>query len=102
MPICKCGFDVAKGRLDGVDIESFAVIPDGSYEEIIESEAATIAEQDEFRKLERIAEGVKRVGTIQVCPACGILCFSRPQGCAQDVEVTWFRPLTESPADGCT
>jgi hypothetical protein len=102
MPICKCGFDFAKARLDSVEYESYAAIPDDDYVDIIRSEAAILAEQDEPRRLDMIAEGVKRVGGIDVCPACGILYFSRPQRGAQDVEATWFRPLTGPPANGCT
>ncbi len=91
--ICTCGFDFVKGQLDGVDIESYAAIPDDCYADIIQSEAAMAAEQDESRQLEMMAEGATRVGTIKVCPDCGMLCFSRPMSRAQSDDVAWFRPL---------
>lgn len=97
MPICTCGFDFVRGQLDGVDIESYAAIPDDDYVDIIKSDAAALAEQDESRKLEMIGERATRVGTIKVCPTCGMLYFSRPMSCAQDAEITWYRPLTEPP-----
>jgi len=99
MSICKCGFNFCQASLDVTKYESYAAIPDDGYVDIIKSEAAIVAEQDESRSLEMIAEGVLRVGSIQICPSCGLFGFSRPQGDAEDVDFMWLRPLPESSTD---
>ena len=93
MPVCKCGFDFTQGHLDGRAIESYAAIPHEEYGKIIESEAAIAAEEDEDRRYRMIAEGATRIGTVKVCPLCGVLLFSRPHSS----EFEWFRPETEPP-----
>jgi hypothetical protein len=78
MPTCPCGFDFVKARLKDREFESYAVIHDEDYLEVIQEEVATHREPDETKRLERIAETSTRVGTLMVCPECGALLLSKP------------------------
>ena len=97
---CKCGFNFAEARLDGVAFESYAAIPDDEYVEIIQSEHAMLTETDEATKLDKIGEASLRIGTIQVCPVCGVLVFTRAPKMAHNPPVAWFGELPDDTGTG--
>lgn len=97
MATCECGFSFLHATLDGRGIESYAVVDNEDYQRVIDDELAIRLEVDEERKLALIAEGSKRVGSLYVCPECGAMVFSKPQGSSTG---RCFQVLKESSGPG--
>lgn len=86
--------------LDGRIIESYAVVDNEDYQRVIEDELAIRSEVDKERKLALIAKGSKRVGSLHVCPECGAMVLSKPQGSSTNRGFTMLRPSSGKNALG--
>ncbi len=78
MATCECGFSFGQALLNGQSVESYAVVHDEDYQQVIDDELAIRLEVDKQRKRDLIAEGATRVGSLYVCPACGALVLVKP------------------------
>jgi hypothetical protein len=88
MPRCECGFDFAKSRLKGRQLQSYVLIPDKDYRSAIRREYAIVIEKDAGRKLALIAKASCSIGSLTRCPECGAWFLKEPlQGVRGDPAV---------------
>lgn len=88
MATCECGFSFTKAMLDGQEIESYAVIHDDDYQQVIDDELAIRSSADETRKFASIAEGSTRVGSLHRCPDCGTWMLLKPHRRSPHISMT--------------
>jgi len=79
MPICECGFNYPKARLEGRELETYAVIRDKDYRRVIKKDFAAFSEKDKEKKLRLIANASQWVGSLLHCPECGAWMFLPPE-----------------------
>ncbi len=79
MPKCQCGFNFAKGRLDGRRIEAFAVVRDDDWLNLMSKEKSIRAQKDSDKKLSLIYASSKLVGNLMRCPECGLWILMKPK-----------------------
>ncbi len=91
MPMCECGFDYAKARLEGREVESYAVIHDDDYRRVVRKELAILEEQDKEKKARLIAHASQWVGSLMRCPECGACMFLPPGKNCEEHEFVLLR-----------
>ncbi len=92
MSVCECGYHFGRTPADSIHYESYAVIPDEGYRDIIMGEAALISEKDEAEWMERSSEGslygkilgywaytLRRMSAADVCSKLLVFAHDVPQ-----------------------
>jgi hypothetical protein len=99
MPICECGFNWAKARLEGRDLESFAVIRDRDYRRVVKKEFAILSEKDKEKKGKLLFNASQWVGSLMHCPECGAWMFLPPEKRSELHEFILLKPATDQMPD---
>lgn len=94
MPKCECGFNYAKARLDGRDLESYAVIRDKDYRRVVKKELEYLSERDKEKKGRLLFSTSRWVGSLKQCPECGTWMFLPPEKRSKEHDFTWLRPAS--------
>lgn len=95
MPMCECGFDYAKARLEGREMESYAVIHDADYRRVVRKELAVLEEQDKEKKARLIANASQWVGSLMRCPECGAWMLLAPEKRSKEKEFVLLKVCGE-------
>jgi hypothetical protein len=100
MPICECGFNYFKARLEGRDIESYAVIHDKDYRRVINKELAYRSEKDKEKKGKLLFNTSRWVGSLVHCPECGAWMLSLPEKRDKELDCVTLRPAVTNVTKG--
>lgn len=84
---CACGYNFAKGHIDGSLRESYAVIHSDDYLRVVEKEHVLTLESRRKRRLKMLAESAAWVGSLMECPECGAFLLVKPQRVGDDGEM---------------
>lgn len=95
MPTCPCGFDYVKARLEGRELDNYAVIHDKDYRRVLKKELAHLTETDQEKKGKRLADASQWVGSLMHCPECGAWMFLPPEKRCGDHEFVVLNPAAE-------
>jgi DNA-directed RNA polymerase subunit RPC12/RpoP len=88
---CECGYNFAKGHIDGSLRESYALIHSDDYLRVMKKEHLLTLESRRKRRLKMIAESSEWVGSLMECPECGIFLLVKPQRNGDDGEMILLR-----------
>lgn len=79
MPVCECGFSFAAAHLQGLHIESYAVVRNRDWLKLMRKERAVLAERKSDKRLALIGDAAQWVGNLMCCPECGAWLLLKPQ-----------------------
>lgn len=100
MPICECGFNYVKARIEGREVESYALIHDKDYRRVIKKEFAILSEKHKERQGKLIYNASRWVGSLVHCPECGAWMLSLPEKRDKALEFVTLRPVVNAIANG--
>ena len=101
MPTCACGFNYAKARIEGREVESYAVIHDADYRRVVKKEHAILSEKDKEKKLRLIATASQWVGSLIHCPDCGAWMLLGPEKRSKDHQFIILKPVNRRGTRAC-
>lgn len=93
MPVCECGFNYAKARLEGREVDSYAVIHDADYRRVVKKELANLSEKDKERQGRLLANASQWVGSLTLCPDCGAWMLLPPYKRSKEHQFILLNPV---------